>query len=372
MLAPTPTIAGTRQGSTPEHSSSPAPGTRGRRRPTSGPSDGDADRRCDRPDVHPFGPALLGAAITASVTSTREFYATVVRTTARDHGGGRRPRRFTPTPTVTGTPQVGLTLTAIPGSWDGGVTLGLPVVRSTAPTWSTEATAPDLRLSQRQRRRQTGDLGQGDRHQARGRGGQTKESVPTGPVAVGAAHAHPDADGQRHAEGRLRLLTAVAGHLGRRRRPSPTSGPSRAPTSAAPRVRRTPPVGRRRLKWVTVKVTGSKNGYTSVAPRVRALPRRWSAAVRAATPTPTISGTPKVGPAAHRSTRSSGTTGQPLAYQWTVGGVRSNRRHGARRTPRCRTTSGKVVRVEVTGTRTGFDPVTKWSPTRLQPSRSAT
>lgn len=68
-------------------------------------------------------PVDAGKALVVTVTATRAGYATVSRATeAVEIAAGTLAS--TPTPTLDGTPAVGTSLSAVPGTWDAGVTLG--------------------------------------------------------------------------------------------------------------------------------------------------------------------------------------------------------------------------------------------------------
>ena len=76
------------------------------------------------PTFTPSVAAQLGQVITVTVTGTKAGHTTVSRTSgASAPVAAAAAMTLTPTPTVTGTPQVGLPLTAVPGQWDDGVAL---------------------------------------------------------------------------------------------------------------------------------------------------------------------------------------------------------------------------------------------------------
>ena len=65
----------------------------------------------------------LGKAIAVKVTGSKAGYNSVTRTSAPSSPIEAGDQVLTPVPTITGTPQVGQLLTAVPGTWDDGVTL---------------------------------------------------------------------------------------------------------------------------------------------------------------------------------------------------------------------------------------------------------
>jgi hypothetical protein len=72
--------------------------------------------------TYPLFAADLGAAITVEVTGGKPGFADVTRTSAPTPAIIAGDQILTPKPTITGTPKVGSTLTAVPGTWDAGVT----------------------------------------------------------------------------------------------------------------------------------------------------------------------------------------------------------------------------------------------------------
>ena len=126
-----------------------------------------------------------------------------------------------------------------------------------------------------------------------------------------------DADDHGHAEGG-RQLTAVPGTWDAGATLTyqwTVDGTDVAGATGTTYTRR----GRRRQD-VTVKVTGTKTGYTTGHQESAARPAPVANGDQVLTPKPTITGTPKVGEAADRAP---GTwdDGVALTYQWTVDGT---------------------------------------------------
>ncbi|WP_256796283.1 FlgD immunoglobulin-like domain containing protein [Terrabacter sp. Ter38] len=114
-----------------------------------------------------------------------------------------------------------------------------------------------------------------------------------------------------------------------------------------------------RTKAMTVKVTGSKAGYTTVA-RTSAATTAVATGTLTATPTPTITGTAKVG---YRLTANPGTCGPApvtLSYQWYRSGVAIT---GATGSSNLLTASDrtKAMTVKVTGSKAGYTTVARAS-----------
>jgi hypothetical protein len=108
-------------------------------------------------------------------------------------------------------------------------------------------------------------------------------------------------------------------------------------------------------KTVTLVVTGTKPGYTSVTKTLAvAIPLGTLVA-----PTPTISGTPKV-ESTLTAKPGAWTSGTALSYQWYAGGVRIA---GATKSTFVLTAAqyGHTMTVKVTGAKAGYATVTKTS-----------
>ncbi|MEI5671669.1 MULTISPECIES: M1 family aminopeptidase [unclassified Nocardioides] len=201
----------------------------------------------------------LGKALTVTVTGSKEGYLPVTRT-SEPVTVVAGTQTSSPVPTLSGTPTVDTAVTAVTGSWDAGTALTY--------AWSVAGT----------------------------------------PVSGATAASY----------------TPVAADLG---------------------------------KALTVAVTGTKAGYTTVT--------RTSAAVNvvAATigtaPVPTLSGTPTVDAAVSAQT-GTWTSGTALTYQWSVAGTPVSGATSASYTP-VAADLGKALTVAVTGTKAGYTTVTRTS-----------
>ena len=325
-----------------------APGTPAPRRPASGTPT--ASRSCGA-TATTYTPtvAQIGQVLTFEVTSTRAGYTTVVKTSPG------KPilalaQTLTPTPLITGTAKVANTLTGDPGTWDVDTALSYQ--------WFADGTAIDGA---------TGltydvtpaELGKAITFAVTSTKASyetvTRTSGPTAAVSAGDLDPDPGADHHRHPEGG-REPDRRPRHLGRRCDARPTSGPSTGPTSAGRPPRRTPPVPGDLGKVVTVKVTGAKDGYPNVTkesdPDRRRRIRR-----------PLLNADPddhrdaEGGPAADRGPRHLGQR-RTLAYQWTADGTDIPGATAVTYTVGVGDL-GKAVAVKVTGSKTGYNSVTK-------------
>jgi len=203
----------------------------------------------------------LGAAITVQVTGSKAGFTDVTKTSAPTAAVAGGDQVLTPTPTITGTPQVGQTLTAGAGAWDPGVTL--------THQWAADGT----------------DI-----------------SGATGTT-----------------------YDPVAGDVG---------------------------------KTITVKVTGAKPGYTTVT-RTSDPTAAVDAGDQTSTPTPTISGTARVG---ETLTANAGSwdPGVTLTYQWLSNGAPIAGATAATYTA-VAARIGMRLSVTVTGSRAGYLTVARTS-----------
>ncbi|GAA4696173.1 M1 family aminopeptidase [Nocardioides conyzicola] len=297
------------------------------------------------------GASEVGAAITVKVTSTKPDYETVSKTSDPTAPVAKGDLASTPVPTISGTAKVGRELAAVPGTWDDGVELayqwladGTPVDGATGTTYTPGAGKvgavvtvavtgtkagydPVTKTSEA-----TGPVAQGD---------LSSTPVPTisGTPKVGATlTAHP---GDWDADTELAYQWLADG----------------TPVDGATGTTYTPGPGKVGAV-VTVAVTGTKTGYDPVTKTSEATsPVAQGDLVD--TPVPTITGTPKVGVAL---TAVPGTwdDGVELTYQWLADGTPVDGATGTTYTPGAGKV-GAVVTVAVTGTKTGYDPVTRTS-----------
>ena len=112
-------------------------------------------------------------------------------------------------------------------------------------------------------------------------------------------------------------------------------------------------------KTVTVAVTGTKAGYTTVT--TTSLPTAAVAVVALSpTPIPTITGTTQVGATLTANAGTWGPAPVALTYQWSVGGTAVAGATGTTYTAGVADV-GKTVTVAVTGTKAGYTAATKTS-----------
>ena len=291
--------------------------------------------------------ADLGKVVTVAVTGSQPGYDPVTRVSGDTAPVIAGALEATPTPTISGTPQVGETLTAVPGSWDAGTTLtyqwyadGEPVAGATAPTLVLQAT-------------HLGDVitvaVTGTRA---GYAAVTRTSDPTAPVAAGATEAGtPTIIGTPQVG---EELTAVPGDwpagttLGYQWLVGGTPVEGATGTTFTPRSTDVD-------ETVTVAVTGTRNGYADTT--VTSEPTAPVAAGDlASTPVPTVSGTAQVG---RTLTAEPGTwdDGVTFAYQWLRNGQPITGATGSTYSL-LPGDARAIVRVAVTGTKAGYAPVT--------------
>ncbi|MDO9455554.1 M1 family aminopeptidase [Nocardioides sp.] len=294
------------------------------------------------------GAGQLGARITVAVTGTKPGYTTVTRTSAASAAVAPGQQGTTPTPTITGTPKVGVQLTGAPGTWDQGTSLsyqwladGTPIAGATGLTYTPG----------------TGQIGSVLAFRVTGvRSGFTtivRTSDPTAPVTAGdlanaptpVVSGTPQVDvvltgapgtwdeGTTLAYQWLADGTAVPGATGLTFTPGPAQ------------------VG----QVLTFAVTGTKAGYATQT-RTSAPTAAVAPGVLAATPTPTISGTPQVGVSLLAFSGDWDAT--TLAYQWFAGDAPVAT--GSVFTPTA-AELGSVITVAVTGTKPGYTTVTRTS-----------
>ncbi|SMH50526.1 Serine protease, subtilisin family [Rathayibacter oskolensis] len=295
-----------------------------------------------------------GTTLTVTVTGTKSGYTTLARTSA---GVSVAPglQTLMPTPTISGSTTVGSTLTANPGTWDAGTTLayqwkknnGIYISGATAKTYVLKASDAGATLTVTV----TGTKP--------GYSSASKTSATTAVVTNGAVITGPTPTitgtatvGQK--------LTAVPG----------TWAP--APVTLAYQWKRnsTAISGATASTYtlvaadagaaISVTVTGTKSGYAAVAKTSAAVTVK--AALQTLMPTPTITGTTKVGSTltAAPGTWDAGTT---LTYQW-------KKNNGIYITGATSKTyvlkaadAGATLTVSVTSTKPGYSPATKTSAT---------
>ena len=290
-----------------------------------------------------------GKAITVTVTGSKSGYPSVAKTSAAT-AAVAAGTLTAPTPTISGTRTVGYTLTAVPGTWGPApVTLayqwfrsGVAITGATASTYTLTSTDMGKTMTVRVTGTKTGYTS------------VAKTSAATTTVQGALTAPTPTISGTRTVG---YTLTAVPGTWG----PAPVtlayqwfrSGVAITGATASTYTLTSTDMG----KTMTVRVTGSKTGYMSVAKTSGATATVLGALTA---PTPTVSGTVKAG---YRLTAAPGTWGPSpvtLTYQWKRAGVSIT---GATASSYVLTGSdtGKAITVTVTGTKTGYMTVAKTS-----------
>ncbi|TVU66207.1 carboxypeptidase regulatory-like domain-containing protein [Paenarthrobacter nitroguajacolicus] len=257
-----------------------------------------------------------------------------------------------PVPTVSGTAKVGSVLTAVPGAWGPApVTLAYQWFRSgVAVTGATSATYTLV----------AADLGK--TMTVRVTGSKTgfttaaKTSASTAAVAAGTLTAPvPTVSGTAKVGS---VLTAVPGTWG----PAPVtlayqwfrSGVAVTGATSATYTLVAADLG----KTMTVRVTGSKTGFTTAAKTSAA-----TAAVAVGTltaPTPTVSGTKTVGSTLTATPGTWGPAPVTLTYQWFRGNTAISGAT-AQTYKLVAADKGSAIKVRVTGTKAGYTTVARYS-----------
>jgi hypothetical protein len=293
---------------------------------------------------------MIGSTVTATVTSVRENYTTVTKSSAATAKIAGLDLTVTPTPEITGTPEVGAELTALPGEWDADVELsyawyadGEPIDGATAATFtpgaalagslvSVSVTGAKYSYESVTKFSAATEIALGD---------LSSTPVPTiiGTPKVGVELAvisglwdiGTELDYQWLADGE-----EIEGAI----ESSYTPGPDR--------------VG----SVISVAVTGTKTGYEIVT-QTSLETLEVALGDLVSTPIPTITGTPKVGVLL---TALPGTwdADTELSYEWFADGESIDDATGSEFTPTA-AELGSVITVEVTGVKDGHISVTKLS-----------
>ena len=290
--------------------------------------------------------AVVGKTISVTVTGSKAGYNTAAKTstlTARVAVG----TLAAPVPKVTGTAKVGYTLTAVPGAWGPApVTLkyqwkanGVAVTGATASTYKPAAAVIGKTISVTVTGSKAGftTAARTSALTARVAVGTLTAPVPviSGAVRVGAA------------------LTA-AGAWG----PAPVTlkyhwkanGLAITGATAATYTPTTAVLG----KTLTVTVTGSKAGFTTVT-KTSAVSVKVAVGVLTA-PVPTISGSPTAGSVLTVVPGAWGPAPVTLKYQWYLNGMPLSGATGTTYTPML---PGDAISVRVTGSKPGFTTAEK-------------
>ncbi len=293
-------------------------------------------------------PADSGAKITVTVTGSKSGYSSASKTSSAVTI--ERILTATPTPTVSGTPTVGATLSAKPGTW-------APAPVAFAYQWLRNgkaisgATSSSYALT-------AADAGAAVSVKVTGyKNGYTPASKTSAAVTVGNALTKTPAPTISGTARRGSVLTAASGTWA----PAPVAfayswlrdgTPIAGATTSSYRVTDAD-TGR----VITVRVTGSKGGYTSVTTTSKGVTVEK---LLTAAPTPTISGSPTEGATLSAKAGSWAPSPVTLSYQWMRGGKAIS---GATAST-YRVTSGDVgstITVVVTGSKTGYTPQSRTS-----------
>ncbi|QHC64307.1 hypothetical protein GSU69_17570 [Rathayibacter festucae] len=295
-----------------------------------------------------------GTALTVSVTGTKYGYTTATRTSSATQVG-LPLQTLMPTPTISGSTTVGSTLTANPGAWDSGVTLsyqwkkngGTYISGATAKTYVLKASDAGATLTVSVTGTKTG-------YSPATKTSATTAAVTNGAVITGAT---PTITGTATVG---QKLTAVPGTW----TPSPVTlayqwqrnGTAISGATSSTYTLVAADAG----AAITVAVTGTKSGYTAVTKTSAAVTAK--AALQTLMPTPTITGTTKVGSTltANAGTWDAGTT---LTYQWKKNGGTYISGATAKTYVLKASDAGATITVSVTSTKTGYSPATKTSAT---------
>jgi hypothetical protein len=296
--------------------------------------------------------ADAGKTITVKVTGTRSGFTTVAKTSAATAAIANL-LTATPTPTIAGTVKVGQTLTAKPGSWaPATVTLkyqwlraGKAITGSTASTYKLVTADAGAQLTVTVTGSKAGYVT------------VAKTSAATAVVtgAVLTATPVPTVSGTTTVG---QTLTAKAGTwapatvtLAHQWLRSGTAVPGA--TASTYKL-----VAADAGKTITVKVTGTKAGFTTVAKSSTA-----TAAIAnpiTAAPTPTIAGTVKVGQTLTAKPGAWAPAPVTLKYQWLRAGTAISGATAGTYKP-VAADVGQTLTVKVTGSKTGYVAVAKAS-----------
>jgi len=289
-----------------------------------------------------------GTKVTVRVTGSKSGYASTAKTSAAVTVTGA----FTasPSPTISGTPTVGQTLTAVPGAWaPAPVTLRYQWYRGTSVITGATGAAYKLAAADAATKitvRVTGS-----------RAGYANVARTSAAVTVARALTATPTPTVSGSPTVGKTLTAKAGTWA----PAPVTlkyqwyrgttaiGGATATTYVL--------VAADAGAKVTVRVTGSKSGYTGIAKTSTAV---TVTGTLTATPAPTISGTPALGQTLTAVPGTWAPAPVGLAYQWYRGATAITRATASTYTV-VAADAGAALSVRVTGTRTGYTTVTKAS-----------
>lgn len=288
----------------------------------------------------------VGSAITVTVTGTKAGYYTVSRDSGATASVAANVLTATPVPTVSGTAAIGQKLTAAAGTWAPAVVTlvyqwsagGVAITGATASTYTVTAAEAGKALT-------VTVTGSKPGYATVATTSVATAVVPTGTLTVGTPTISGTAKvGQQltAATGTWAPTVVTFGYQWNR------AGVAIAGATASTYTLVNADAG----KTITVTVTGSKTGYTTVA---KTSP--GTAVVTGGTltaPTPTISGTAKVGQTLTAKPGTWAPATVTLRYQWKRGGVAIVNATAATYKP-VAADKGLALTVTVTGSQTGFD-----------------
>ncbi|HCB03592.1 MAG TPA: hypothetical protein DEQ43_04970 [Nocardioides bacterium] len=254
-----------------------------------------------------------------------------------------------PTPTVLGTPEAGQTLTVDPGVWEPGTVLTFAWVDNVGTVYGNGLT---LMLPAAAIGKPISVL------VFAAKSGHTSGLTFSAPVVVqaGTQALTPTPT----ITGAVRVgspLTVVPGGWDPGTTLSFAWAADGTPIDGATTTSFTPTLDQLG-KTLTVAVSGVKGGTPDVV-RTSAATVAVTAGAQTLQPTPTIVGTPRVG-APLSVVPGNWDDGVALSYQWTVAGTAVPGATGTSYTPIVGDV-GRTVAVQVTGTKTGYDPLTRTS-----------
>ncbi|WP_285137115.1 hypothetical protein [Microbacterium sp. lyk4-40-TSB-66] len=252
-----------------------------------------------------------------------------------------------PTPKITGTAQVGSTLTANPGTWDEGTTLTYQWMRN-GGSYISGAKQPTYTLSAADAGAQISVAVTASKP---GYSGARKTSAPTAVVAKGVLTSATPTISGTPAVGKT--VTSAPGAWG----PSPVTFTYQwlrggASISGATSATYTPVAADAGTR-LSVTVTGTKSGYTTkTATSTSAVVANGALSG----PVPTVTGTTKVGSTLTARAGTWAPAPVTLTHQWLRNGVAIS---GATAATYKLTSAdkGKRISVRVTGTKTGYAPL---------------
>ncbi|WP_181135556.1 fibronectin type III domain-containing protein [Rathayibacter sp. AY2B3] len=292
-----------------------------------------------------------GKTLTVAVTGSKSGYVSSTRTSSATSPIAKGVLAAA-TPSISGSPKVGSTLTASAGQWtpegvaftyqwtaDGAAVAGATATTFT-PTSSTLGKKIAVSVS----------------GAAPGYSPATRTSAPTQAVVSGTFSATtPTISGTARVGS---LLTASAGSWGTSAAKFAFQWKANGSVIAGATTATYAPSSVVLGKTITVTVTGSASGYTTTS-RTSVSTAAVSAGVLTG-PTPKISGTAKIGTTLTAISGTWGPSPVSLTYQWKANGAAITGATGAT-LKLSSATAGKAITVVVTGKKAGFTTATRTS-----------